>query len=97
MGAILIVIGAAAPYIRRMLKVAILTFILAGLVTDSLAKDLTPLSPGKPAGVRRAQEAVPSSAVFLGALAAVAIAGVVLIKSSNNFPTSTSAPTGTNP
>ena len=67
---------------------------LALSTSAALAGDLVPLSPGAPAGVKRAQ--ISNSTILYGALGAGAIAGfLVALTSGSNSGPAVAAPTTT--
>lgn len=68
--------------------------VLALSTSAALAGDGTPLSPGKPAGVRQAQ--VKDSTILYGALGAGAVAGfLVALTGGNNSGPVVAAPSTT--
>jgi hypothetical protein len=66
---------------------------LALSASAALAGDLGPLSPGAPAGVKRAQ--VSESTILYGALGAGAIAGFVVALTSGSNSAPVAPPTST--
>jgi hypothetical protein len=73
-----------------------ITIILCLMLSVSSALAAGPLAPGKPAGVKRAQEATYGW-VAVGALAVIAIAGYAISTPRYQIPGTANAATSTQP